>query len=172
MSARLTTAIKIAESANAVLQRVNSFDLETARSCEGWDLKAHIGIDPMLLALAMELALKAWYVFDHDTTKVIRSHNLAKLFVGLKPESQNKLDTAFRRSVAPNHPILFDTDYGILDVLEHHAEAFVDWRYLYENQKPLSFNQSAFVATLEMVLHEFRKRYRVERVEPPWDRLK
>jgi hypothetical protein len=126
MSTRLTTAIKIADSANAVLQRVNSFDFETARSCKGWDLKAHIGIDPMLLALAMELALKAWYVFDHDTTKVIRSHNLAKLFVGLKPESQNKLDTAFRRSVALNHPILFDTEYGILDVLEHHAEAFVD----------------------------------------------
>lgn len=32
----------------------------------------------------------------------------------------------------------------------------------------MMFDQGAFEATLEMVLREFEKRYRVERVKPLW----
>lgn len=41
----------------------------------------------MLLALAMELALKAWFVFDFDDPKHSKSHDLSKLFGRLKSES-------------------------------------------------------------------------------------
>jgi len=120
----------------------------------------------MLLALSMELALKAWWVFDYDDPKCIKSHNLVKLFDGLLPESQQKLETAFKRSVAPSHPSSFYIDYGIRDILYQHQDGFIDWRYLHEAKKSMMFDQSAFEATLEMVLREFRKRYRIEKFKP------
>lgn len=165
MGARLTTAIKIADSAYAILQRVESFDHENLQNNDEWDMRAHIGIEPMLLALSMELALKAWYAFDHDTTKVLRSHKFPELFAGLKQESQDKLDYVFKQSVAPRHPNLFYFDYGIRHVLKQHENAFIDWRYTFEVKNKL-FEQSVFIATLEMVLTEFRKRYRTEKVSP------
>lgn len=168
MGARLTTAIKIADSANAILQRVNAFDQEDMRSKKDWDMRAHLGIDPMLLGLSMELALKAWFVFDHDKPKVLRSHNLPKLFAALKSESQDKLESTFRQSVAPYHPNIFIIDYGIRSVLLQHENAFEDWRYSYE-ARHLSFEKSVFIATLEMVLREFKKRYRTEKIPPVWN---
>jgi hypothetical protein len=167
MSARLSTAISLGDAANAILQRVKNFERRSIWSHEDWDENTHVGIEPMLLALAMELALKAWYVFDYDTAEIVRSHNLSTLFTKLRPESREKLATEFKEVVAPYHPGSFIQDYGIEDVLHQHANAFVDWRYLHE-PKNMTFNESAFVATLEMVIHEFKKRYRVETVQPLW----
>ncbi len=167
MSAGLTIGVKIADSATALLQRVKAFNEENSRLPEEWDMSAHIGINPMLLALSMELALKAWYVFDHDTPEAKWGHNLSELFEGLKQESQDKLDAEFRRSVVPFHPNFLYVDYGIRNVLAQHESAFVDWRYTYE-RKSISFHESTFVATLEMVLSEFRKRYRTVKVPQTW----
>lgn len=167
MSAGLTIGVKIADSATALLQRVEAFNKESSVLPEEWDMSAHIGINPMLLALSMELALKAWYVFDHDTPKAKRGHNLLKLFEELKQESQDKLHAEFRRSVAPLHPNLIHVDYGIRNVLAQHESAFVDWRYIHE-RKNVSFHESTFVATLQMVLSEFRKRYRTVKVPQTW----
>ena len=167
MSARLTTAIRIGESANALLQRIKSFDRKYLSHPEDWNERAHIGIEPMLLALSMELALKAWFVFDHDTPDVKRTHNLIKLFEVLKKESQEKLDTEFKKSVAPSYPSGLFINYGIRHLLLQHANAFVDWRYLHE-PKNTSFQEGAFIATLEMVLREFRKRYRIVDVPSIW----
>lgn len=93
-----------------------------------------MGVEPMLLALSMELALKAWFVFDYDDSKVARSHNLIKLFEKLKPESQEKRDAEFKISVAPYHSSGFFVDYGIRHILYQHQDAFIDWRYLHEGQ--------------------------------------
>ncbi|ESZ12238.1 hypothetical protein X737_27930 [Mesorhizobium sp. L48C026A00] len=116
----------------------------------------------------MELALKAWFVFDHDDPRVVKSHNLMKLFDRLKPESQEKLDAEFKRSVVPYHPNGLYIDYSIRHILYQHQDAFTDWRYLHEAKKSMMFDQGAFEATLEMVLREFEKRYRIERVKPLW----
>ncbi|MGF9566642.1 hypothetical protein AAIH70_24325 [Neorhizobium sp. BT27B] len=119
----------------------------------------------MLLALAMELALKAWFVFDFDDPKHSRSHDLSKLFGRLKPESQEKLAQEFKRSVAPYHPNIFYGDYSIEHVLHQHKDAFVDWRYMHE-PKSTMFERGAFEATLEMVLSEFDKSYYTLPVAP------
>ena len=124
-----------------------------------------MGVEPMLLALSMELALKAWFVFDFDNPKHSMSHDLAKLFAALKPESREKLDAEFKRSVAPYHPNFFHVDYGIGHVLFQHKNAFIDWRYMHE-PKSTMFERGVFEATLEMVLSEFEKRYRTVWVEP------
>lgn len=159
MSARLTTAIRIGKAAKAVLQKTRSFPDFDFREHEDQSEHEHIGVEPMLLALSMELALKAWFVFDYNNPEVIRSHNLIKLFDGLKEESQKKLEAEFKRSVAPQHPSVFCVDYSIRDILYQHQDAFVDWRYLHEASKTMMFDQSTFEATLEMVLQEFRKLY-------------
>ena len=119
-----------------------------------------MGVEPMLLALSMELALKAWFVFDYDDPDVVKSHNLMKLFEALKPESQGRLDQQFKQTVAPSHPSLFYLDCGIGHVLYQHRDAFTDWRYIHE-PKHTSFDRGTFQATLEMVLTVFGERYRV-----------
>ncbi len=159
MSPRLTTAIRIAKAAKAILHKTKSFPAPDFIENEDQSDHEHIGVEPMLLALSMELALKAWFVFDYNNPEVIRSHNLIKLFDGLKEESQKELEAEFKRLVAPQHPSIFYVDYSIRDILYQHQDAFVDWRYLHEANKTMMFDQSTFEATLEMVLHEFRKLY-------------
>lgn len=159
MSVRLTTAVKIGKVARGVLRKTQSFPGKDFCEREDWPDLNHVGVEPMLLALSMELALKAWFVFDFDDPKVPRSHNLAELFDALLPHSQEKLDSEFKATVGPYHPSVLFVDYGIRHVLYQHQNAFIDWRYPYEGPKHLSFEQGVFEATLEMVLTEFEKRY-------------
>ena len=166
MSTRLTTAIKIGETARAILRKTRSFPAsKSAQHEDSRDMK-DIGVEPMLMALSMELALKAWFVFDFDDPKVPKSHDLAKLFDKLMPESQEKLDAEFRRSVAPYHPSGLHIDYSIRHVLYQHKDAFIDWRYIHE-PKSTKFEQGVFEATLEMVLTELEQRYHTVWVQPP-----
>ena len=160
MSARLTTAIRIGEAARAILNKTKRFP-----EPEDLSKHEHVGVEPMLLALAMELALKAWFVFDHNDRKTPWSHDLIGLFERLTPESQEKLDVEFKASVAPYHPNWFYVDYSIRHILHQYKDAFVDWRYLHERKKSMMFDQGAFEATLEMVLREFEKRYRIVPVQ-------
>jgi hypothetical protein len=162
MSARLTTAIRIGDAARAILRKTRTFPDEGFGNYTDLRERDHIGVEPMLLALSMELALKAWWVFDYDDANVMISHNLISLFDALKPESQHVLDAEFKRSIVPYHPNGFYLDYGIRHILEQHKSAFVDWRYLHEPKPTMKFELSAFEATLEMVLSEFTKRYRIE----------
>lgn len=168
MSARLSTAIRIGDAARAILRKTQSFPDQRVAEVEDWSDREHVGVEPMLLALSMELALKAWFVFDHDDPNVVKSHDLTKLFDALLPESQQKLEEEFKRSVSPCHPRTFLFNSGIRGVLSQHKDAFVDWRYLHEAKKSMMFEHSAFEATLEMVLREFRKRYRIEPLHQPY----
>ena len=165
MTARLSTAIRIGDAAAAILHTARKLDEGGILEEKDWD--EHIGVKPILLALSMELALKAWYAFDFDTPDVMKSHDLSKLFSDLSADSQEKLDKAFAAKVAPDHPSFQPTNLGIEDVLRSHANAFVEWRYLHELKGIMSFDESLFVATLELVIGEFRKRYRVEKASPP-----
>ncbi|MES0059564.1 hypothetical protein NKJ86_05120 [Mesorhizobium sp. M0025] len=168
MIARLSTAIRIGEAAKAIFRKTQSFPSPEFGAHADLSEREHVGVEPMLLALSMELALKAWFVFDHDNPRVVKSHNLIRLFDRLKPESQEKLDAEFKRSVMPYHPNGFYIEYSIRHILYQHQDAFTDWRYLHEAKKSMMFDQGAFEATLEMVLREFEKRYRIERVKPLW----
>lgn len=165
MSHRLTTAIRICDTAKAILRKTQSIPGNGSFDKDGiLDMK-EIGVEPMLLALGMELALKAWFVFDFDDPKHSKSHDLFKLFGRLKSESREKLDQEFKTTVAPHHPNIFYVDYGIENLLHQHKDAFVDWRYLHE-PKSTMFDRGTFEATLEMVLSEFDKRYRTLPASP------
>ena len=126
-----------------------------------------MGVEPMLLALAMELALKAWYVWDHDRHDPIKSHNLLKLYEALSNTSKEKLNSKYKEKVAPYQAWGDVMDYNISDTLEWHKNAFVEWRYLHEPRTDgISFDYSTFVATLELVLDEFGKLYKTIEFKP------
>lgn len=64
VSAHLTIAIRIGDAAKAILRKTQSFPAMRFDEVEDPSEHEHIGVEPMLLALSMELALKAWAVFD------------------------------------------------------------------------------------------------------------
>ncbi|MEP6065904.1 MAG: hypothetical protein ABJ246_08715 [Paracoccaceae bacterium] len=167
MSKRLTTGIELGEYASSILRQAQSFDRDLIWEERDPVERHHSGVEQMLLAFAMELALKAWYVFDHDREDFKRTHNLLKLFDALKFESQDRLEQEFKKTVAHYHSNGIYIDFGIRDVLRQHADAFIDWRYLHERKKRgMSFHTGTFIATLEMILRVFRTRYRTVRIEP------
>ncbi|MBB4053130.1 hypothetical protein GGR20_002786 [Devosia subaequoris] len=96
MSYRLTTAIRICDAAKAILRKTRRFPSETPPDRDDILHMKEMGVELMLLALAMELALKAWFVFDFDDPNHSKSHDLSKLFGKLKSESQEKLDQEFK----------------------------------------------------------------------------
>jgi hypothetical protein len=165
VSHRLTTAIRICDAAKAVLRKTRSFPVVGSTEHDAIPCMKDMGVEPMLLALAMELALKAWFVFDFDDPRHSKSHDLSKLFGLLKSDSQEKLDQEFKRSIAPYHPNILFVDYSIRHVLYQHKDAFVDWRYMHE-PKSTMFERGSFEATLDMVLREFDKRYYTVPLDP------
>lgn len=162
----LSTGIKLEEQARSILEQSQAIAKANSQIFDMREVK-HCGVEPMLLALSMEFALKAWFVWDHNTLKTKRTHDLLKLFELLGDTSKERLDREFRKSVAPHHRNCFVPDYGIRDVLYQHANAFVEWRYIHEKREHgISFNFTTFVATLEMVLGEFAALYRSEVIRP------
>ncbi|WP_282060075.1 hypothetical protein [Roseobacter litoralis] len=164
--AGLSTGVKLEQYARSMLKQVLSMQ-DGAQRHDLSQERVHIGVEPMLLALAMEFALKAWFVWDHDRHDPVKTHNLTKLFDALPVSSQERLDTSFQQKIAPFHPWSGWMEYSIRDILDHHADAFVEWRYLHEKRdRGLSFNFTVFVATLELVLDEFGKRYETREISP------
>jgi hypothetical protein len=87
MNARLSTAIRIGDAARAILRKTKTFPTTGFGEEADPNDYDHIGVEPMLLALAMELALKAWFVFDYDDPKPPKTHDLMTLFERLTSES-------------------------------------------------------------------------------------
>ena len=162
----LSTGVKLEKQARSILKQTHAMAKADVHEF-GMRREEHSGVEPMLLALSMEFALKAWFVWDHNTLKTKRIHDLLKLFELLGDTSKERLDREFRKNVAPHHPNFLGSDYGIRDVLYQHANAFVEWRYIHEKREHgISFNFTTFVATLEMVLDEFATLYRSELISP------
>lgn len=162
----LSTGVKLEKQARSILKQIRTMT-KTDLHEYGIRHEEHAGVEPMLLALSMEFALKAWYIWDHNTLETKRIHNLLELFELLSSTSKDRLDCEFRKNVAPHHPNLFVSDFGVRHVLSQHANAFVQWRYMHEKREHgISFNFTTFVATLELVLDEFAALYQSELISP------
>lgn len=158
MGNEMRIAIKMADTAEALVERVREANKGLLAESK---IPAGLGIDPMLMALAMELALKAWITLDQGS-KIIREHNLSKLFSMLRPEQQEKIEKDLRISCpwynsSPLDPLGMDA----ASILDHHADAFVKWRYMHEMSHG-SFSTSDMENVFESVLRLFRARYTSE----------
>jgi hypothetical protein len=129
-----------------------------------------MAISPMLLALSMELALKAWIIFDGTKKDVPKEHDLSKLFSYISLATQDCLKARYDREIAPRHPSFFYLDNGLERTLENARLAFVQWRYVHELERG-RFDVSAFIETIEMILSEFEGRIVVVKHTPLFSRL-
>ena len=87
---------------------------------------------PILMALAMEIALKAWQCRERNG-KPHRSHNLLELFDGLEEKTQARLEARMPDVLDPylgsrSPPVM----PGLRKTLSYHSDAFERWRYVYE----------------------------------------
>ncbi len=108
---------------------------------------------PVLLTFAMELALKAWWAKDYNDIDIPRTHDLLKLFDGLKEDTRTDLESAHPevphpiRGFQPLRP-------GLRSILASTSAAFVEWRYLHEYSRA-RFPNGAFNEALSSVIREF-----------------
>ena len=87
---------------------------------------------PVLLALATEIALKAWQCRERNGKAPDKTHNLVKLFDGLGDDARTFLEHAM-----PAHPDpmahLTPVYSGIRQALNVNRDLFIAWRYPYEH---------------------------------------
>lgn len=170
----LSKSIEIAASSKALLLHVQGMAPMEAKAspeefCGSSLLKAQIGISPMLLALSMEFALKAWIVYDQKKPNVPRDHDLSKLFSCTSLATQERLKARYDKEIAPRHPSPFHKDNGLERILKDARKAFVYWRYAYELDNAC-FDVGLFIETIKMVLSEFESRIVVVKSMPPLSR--
>ena len=86
---------------------------------------------PVLLSLAIELALKALQWNERDGRQPAHTHDLLMLFKGLKKDTRERIEATMPEvpGIHPDHPIR----PGIRTALFQARSVFVDWRYPYEH---------------------------------------
>ena len=115
---------------------------------------------PVLLALAMEFALKAWST--REKNNYTPTHDLEKLFKSLGQESQKQLEYAFPEILHPDFESLpKDLGFppfrpGLKSLLKLHKDAFVKWRYSHEQHRG-DFELGIFGEALDAVILAYEK---------------
>lgn len=167
----LSKAVEIAAASKAILlhvDRTERFDtsLRSEEFCGDSLMKGKMGIAPMLLALSMELALKAWITKDQTMKSVPKSHDLLALFHKTAPVTQQRLIAGYERVCLHPDPIGLPMQCGFEDLLETARHAFVQWRYMHELETA-RFSTSKFSAAINMILSEFEIGIVVRKYTPP-----
>ena len=130
---------------------------ESRRSWSGTDHLLFSGkflAVPILLALATEIALKAWQCRERKG-KPDNSHDLLRLFDGLGEATRTRL--AAKLPELPNPlPGFPPIRPGMRETLRAHKEAVVHWRYLYENSTGM-FQTAAIEEVLAATIDVYDK---------------
>lgn len=157
------------EHARALLRAAQEMGRDSPSPASDLDLfSGRLIAVPVLLSLATEVALKAWLCREGKAP--VRSHDLFRLFCGLEPGTQKRLEEA----VQPPHqrevlellrvpeflegtadPGMVDF-WGIRDVLRFHSKAFEEWRYRYEDPRGM-FATSRLTEVLTIIINEYSK---------------
>ncbi len=110
---------------------------------------------PVLLALATELALKAWQCRERNGEAPDKTHDLAELFDALGDDARTLLELAM-----PAHPdpmARFVPVYsGIREALKVNGKLFETWRYPYEHPG-LTAETGALKAALAAIVDTYWK---------------
>ena len=117
-----------AKSLQRVAQELNQNRSESSQSDSFLFRGKHRAV-PILLSLAIEIALKTWQLRD-GKKKPDQTHDLLKLFESLEPNTREMLEERMRKLSPP--AVLFLTKHPLRDVLCSHKDAFERWRYSYE----------------------------------------
>ncbi|MDE2717667.1 MAG: hypothetical protein OXI33_11730 [Chloroflexota bacterium] len=104
-------------------------EIEARRVAGVWSEGAFLAT-PILLSLAVEIALKAWQRKERVAPPE-REHDLLKLFNALSEDTQKRISALMPEAVAP--AILPEAASGIETALFRNRKLFVEWRYAYEH---------------------------------------
>lgn len=119
---------------------------------------ASAAVNPILLSLATEIALKAWLYRENNgylDHKLSSSHDLLELFEGLEKDTQTRLEAKMPEIPNPRGgPPLHK---GLRSVLCFHKAAFIRWRYRYEDLKHL-FNEAELGQALTVIIEAYEPR--------------
>ena len=112
--------------------------------------------EPILLSLALEIALKAWQRRERQGAPD-RCHDLLQLFEGLEEATQKRLEAKMPPMAMSGETIR----EGLRDLLSSHRKAFIKWRYLYEGDEegPISgsFKTSAVHQALTVLTDAYHE---------------
>ena len=118
---------------------------------------------PVLLSLATEIALKAWLCREGKAP--IQSHDLFRLFCGLEPATQKRLEEALPPTIPSTIARLLSDDFtdtppvyhqGLRDILRTYRKAFEEWRYRYEDLES-TFAPDCLTKALTVIIDEYFK---------------
>ena len=128
---------------------------------------------PILLSLATEIALKAWWCRERKKAPG-RIHDLLGLFNGLELSTQEMLEARMRK-VSPysiwveqpgmqNHnsdlqEMLAAKMEPLRDVLASHKQAHTDYRYLYEKCEFLVFQSGELDRALTVIIDAYDEKW-------------
>lgn len=117
--------------------------------------------EPILLSLAIEIALKAWQRRERPGAPD-HCHDLLQLFDGLEEATQKRLEA---KMPAIADPLVGETiREGLRELLCSHRTAFIKWRYPYEGDEEGSifktFNTPAVHQALTVLIDAY---YEMER---------
>ena len=107
---------------------------------------------PILLALAVEIALKAWLRKETGAPPG-KGHDLFKLFKTLSEDTQRRISARMPAAAAP--AIFLEAAPGIETALFQNRNLFVDWRYGYEHAGVNAETGILFTA-LETIIDAYR----------------
>ncbi len=111
---------------------------------------------PVLMALAMEIALKAWQCRERNG-KPDKSHNLLKLFDNLEDKTQAQLEARMPDVLDPYLGSKFPPVMpGLRKTLSSHSKAFERWRYVYEVRHE-NFETGRFKEALTAVIEGYEE---------------
>ena len=159
--------MRIARSLRHFVKKVEKNDFFDARSDMLLFEGTFIAV-PVLLAFAMELALKA-LLYRGGHTKLERTHDLGCLYEKLSKESRDRIEEKtpipYPRELAEALGYdMFPDCMPVGKLLEYHKDAFVEWRYLYENRnngkhRDRSFHRGALDRVLNSIISVYDENY-------------
>ena len=124
----------VMEDARALRRVVEALHSQGAQSAEADPLlfQGKFWEAPILLSLALEVALKAWQRRDRQGTPD-RGHDLLELFEGLTPATQKRLEAKMpaRGGRLGGEP----PGERLRALLSSHRTAFIKWRDSYEGEE-------------------------------------
>ena len=155
----------VIEDAKALQRVVKALHDEDSQSVESDFLlfQGKFLAEPILLSLALEIALKAWQRRERQAAPD-RSHDLLQLFEGLEEATQKRLQAKMPAMVDP----LFKETLreGLRELLCSHRDAFIKWRYSYEGDDEGSIFKTFDTGAVHQALTVLTTAYH-ERVSDP-----
>ena len=166
-AAEIDEMMRTARSLRHFVKKVEKNDFFDARSDVLLFEGTFIAV-PVLLAFAMELALKA-LLYRGGHTKLEKTHSLGCLYKKLSKELRDRIEEktplpyprelveALRLDVSPH-------SMPVSKLLEYHKDAFVEWRYLYEKQnkgirRGRSFHRGELDRVLNSIISVYDENY-------------